>query len=201
MGNYFFAQEIKEIDEPIIDPNVKDKTVMICNKTNKKQVWTVNDQQIECEPNSDAHVYARKDGRVKVGNKTGYYWNFIDQHSRFDDDTDKSYNFGYEMNDNQIIVYITKPWVNIKIANQSNSNLTVHHNLDRKRVRGILPGKSFGEYYSEGLKVFTNMGTPIPIRNETKLGYFNITDTRTFDNIVITYSETDDKFVIHDSIF
>jgi hypothetical protein len=200
MGNYFFGQANTEIAEKPVDPNVKDKTVMICNRTNKKQRWIINDQQIECDKNTDVHVYARKDMGVKVENDS-CSWNFIHQQSRFYGEDNKSYHFGYETNNDQTIVYITRAWINVKIANQSNSNLTIHHILDRKRVHANLPGKSFGKYYSADLKVFTSMGTPVPIRNETKLGFFNVTETRTFDNIVITYSETDDKFVIHDSIF
>lgn len=206
MGGILYGESIEK--QPVENPDDKlliDKNIMICNKTNKKQKVTINGQEIEvsCEKNGYVFVKCRKDGKITIIDRYDDERNLtIDGLKIFGTDREE-YFFGYETIKDQIIVYITQPKTIIKIVNQSKTTLTVHDRVSKCGVfhQTNLLEKSYGQYSSQDLRVFTNMGTPIPIREKTATGYFNITQPRIIDNIMITYSENDDKFIIHDSIF
>jgi hypothetical protein len=205
MGGILYGVSNEEVSvENPDDKLLIDINIMICNKTNKTQKVTINGQEIEvdCEKNGYKFVKGRKDGKIKILDRYGDVSNLTTDGITLLGIDKELYFFGCETTHDQVIVYITQPKTIIKIVNQSKTTLTVHHRLNGCHVaHANLLEKSYGQYKSEDLQVFTNMGTLIPIREETPTGYFNITKPRVIDNIMIAYSENDDKFIIHDSIF
>lgn len=203
MGGILYGESIEK--EPVENPNDKlliDKDIMICNKTNKTQKVTINGIEVNCEKNGYKFVKARKDGKIMITDRYRDNNTLRTDGLRLLNIDKEQYFFGCETTNDQTIVYITQPKTIIKIVNQSETTLTVHHRLNGCVVaHANLLEKSYGQYGSEDLQVFTNIGTLIPIREETSTGYFNITKPRVIDNIMIAYSENDDKFIIHDSIF
>jgi hypothetical protein len=67
MGNHL-------IGEKIGDNLLIDKKILVRNRTDKKQRWVINGQEVDCEANGYAFIRSRKDGRIGIRDRHHLWW-------------------------------------------------------------------------------------------------------------------------------
>jgi hypothetical protein len=168
--------------------------------------WTINNQKIE---SGITTIQARNDKEINVMGM-GHLASYSDcmtckrqvkaEMPLFNGNIRTSeievYWLDYQIKDGKSHIYIIQEGPETKIANNSNSKLTVHREIDKIKTHSYLLEKSFGQYTNTGLKVFTNQGTEIDFAKLRNIGYSN-NEYSKIDNLIIMYDRSTDKFIIY----